>query len=332
MAFLEIINVSKSYGNKQILKNINLKLDKSSFTSLLGLSGCGKTTLLRIIAGLESVDSGKIFLEGKDITLLPTQKRNFGIVYQNFALFPHMTVFENIAYGLKIKKIDTLEIQQKVEAVLKKVNLLEKQKQNVTSLSGGEQQRVALARAIVTEPEMILLDEPLSNLDQSLRIEARKELKRLQNEIGITTIYVTHDQSEALALSNTISVMNQGEIVQVGTPNEIYFKPTDLFTADFVGHYNFFDAQNAKHLFNIDISEETTLALLPENIHLNSNNSNNNIVIKDILFSGIFTEYILETNHKIIQSVMPTNMTNKYKIGDFVSIIASKEHFILMQK
>ena len=212
MAFLEIINVSKSYGNKQILKNINLKLDKSSFTSLLGLSGCGKTTLLRIIAGLESVDSGKIFLEGKDITLLPTQKRNFGIVYQNFALFPHMTVFENIAYGLKIKKIDTLEIQQKVEAVLKKVNLLEKQKQNVTSLSGGEQQRVAVARALINQPLIVFADEPTGNLDSKNAKELHELFVSLRDDFKQTFLIVTHNEDLA-AMSDRRLHMKDGQIV-----------------------------------------------------------------------------------------------------------------------
>ncbi|MBU3713665.1 MAG: ABC transporter ATP-binding protein, partial [Ferruginibacter sp.] len=195
MSFLEIKNICKSFEGKSVLNNINISIKKGAFVSLLGKSGCGKTTLLRTIAGLELPEIGNIHLNGVDITSTPVQSRNIGFVFQNYALFPHLNVWQNIAYGLKIKKLSTSIVNAKVESVLNKVGLAQKKNTNVSLLSGGEQQRVAFARAIVNEPEILLLDEPLSNLDFSLRTQARNELKRLQRETGITSIFVTHDQT-----------------------------------------------------------------------------------------------------------------------------------------
>ena len=206
MAYLEIKNINKHFGSKHVLKDISIAAEKGSFVSLLGESGSGKTTLLRIIAGLEKPESGNVFLDGKDITYLPVEKRGIGLVFQNYALFPHMNVYNNIAYALKLRKIPARDIHKNVMQVLEKVYLHGKENQSVASLSGGEQQRVAIARAVVAEPKVLLLDEPLSNLDYHLRIQARNELKRLQNEIGVTSVFVTHDQSEALSLSNEIAV------------------------------------------------------------------------------------------------------------------------------
>lgn len=326
MAYLEIININKNYGSKQVLQNINLEAEKSSFISLLGQSGCGKTTLLRIIAGLEQVSSGVIRLDGNDITNLPSQFRNIGIVFQSYALFPHLNVSENIAYGLKIKKYTSLQIVNKVSEVLEKVNLSSKAKQNVSLLSGGEQQRVALARAIVTEPQVLLLDEPLSNLDYSLRLQARNELKRLQSDIGITSIYVTHDQSEALALSDRISVMNNGNIIQTGTPREIYWNPANAFTAGFVGRYNTFNKTQSSTLLNCIIPDNAVLAVLPEHLDIHKSTENTNVFIKDILFTGILTECILSTEEYLFKSVHLTNGTFNFNKGDFVSLSVSKDN------
>lgn len=325
MAFLEIKNISKKFGDSVVLNDLSIKIEKGNFFSFLGPSGCGKTTLLRIIAGLEFPDSGQIILDGVDITDLPPQKRNIGIVFQNYALFPHMTVFENIAYGLKIKKVSSIEINKLVDNVLEKVHLLNKKNQNVSLLSGGEQQRVSLARAIVMQPQLILFDEPLSNLDYSLRIEARNEIKRLQNEIGITAIYVTHDQSEALSLSDEIAVLQNGIAAQIGTSKEIYFKPTNKFVAQFVGHYNFFSKKNAAALFNCTTNDKETAAVLPEHLAIHKTNDRSTIIIKDILFAGPFAEYILSYNETIVR-VLATISNQSFTIGEGVLLSAASEN------
>ena len=231
---LIVKDISKKFSEQTVLESINLEIKQGEFFSLLGPSGCGKTTLLRIISGLEHATSGKIILEGNDVTDLSPQQRKVGIVFQNYALFPNMNVFKNVAYGLEIKKENKEEIKRKVDEVLKKVNLSHKAEASVSELSGGEQQRASLARVIVNQPSLILFDEPLSNLDYALRLEARSEIKRLQREAGITSVYVTHDQGEALALSDRIAVMNKGVIQQVGTPQELYNKPVNSFVAAFV--------------------------------------------------------------------------------------------------
>lgn len=321
MTYLEIKDINKKFDGKTVLNNIHLTVDKGSFVSLLGQSGCGKTTLLRIITGLENSDNGSIVLDRKNITTLPVQLRNIGIVFQNYALFPHMSVFENIAYGLKIKKINTLEIRHKVDEVLEKVNLSTKNKQNVSLLSGGEQQRVAFARAIVTEPQILLLDEPLSNLDHSLRIEARNELKRLQHEIGITCIYVTHDQSEALALSDVIAVMDKGNMVQTGSPKQIYNYPNNIFTAGFVGHYNLFDTAQAHTYFGYNVPQGSVLAILPENLMVHKiADGGGRMTVKHILFTGALTEYVLSNGEHLLKSTALTQPCCCLQQGDSVSL------------
>lgn len=308
-----------------MLNDLSIKIEKGDFFSFLGPSGCGKTTLLRIIAGLEYPDAGQIILDGIDITDLPPQKRNTGIVFQNYALFPHMTVFENIAYGLTIKKIPSTEINKLVEEVLEKVHLLHKKHQNISLLSGGEQQRVSLARAIVMQPQLILFDEPLSNLDYGLRIEARNEIKRLQKEIGITSIYVTHDQSEALSLSNEIAVLQNGIAAQIGTPKEIYFKPANKFVAQFVGHYNFFDKESSADLFKHTIKGGEAVAVLPEHLAIHKTTGKSNVLIKDILFSGSFIEHIISYKELIVR-VIATTPTQSFVIGENVLLSAATEN------
>lgn len=322
MAYLEIKGVNKTYNGRKVLSGIDLAIEKGDFLSLLGQSGCGKTTLLRIIAGLEHADSGSIVLDGNDITGLSAQDRNIGMVFQNYALFPHMNVYENIAYGLKIKKTDTASIRRKVDEVLEKVNLLPAIKQNVSLLSGGEQQRVALARAIVTEPHIILLDEPLSNLDFSLRLKARNELKRLQNDIGITSVYVTHDQSEALSLSDIIAVMDKGNIMQTGTPRSVYFEPNSVFTADFVGHCNFFNKESALEIFMITMPENSTAAVLPEHLGIQKTIGAPYFLITDILFTGALTEYILSGEDRVLKSLALTGPAPLFAKGDAVELSA----------
>ncbi len=241
-AHIIIQDLNKRYGNIDAVKDLDLEIERGSFTTLLGPSGCGKTTTLRIIAGFVKEDSGKIFLNDQLINNIPPHKRKVGMVFQSYALFPHMNVFNNLAYGLYIKKLPKSEIEEKVKNILRFIGLEGKEKQMISQLSGGQQQRVALGRTIILEPEVLLMDEPLSNLDAKLRISVRNEIKQIQKKLGITTIYVTHDQEEALSMSDTIVVMNSGEIQQIGTPWEIYNYPKNQFVADFIGMKNFIEA------------------------------------------------------------------------------------------
>ena len=238
---IDLQHISKSYDGQMILDDLNLYIRENEFLTLLGPSGCGKTTTLRLIGGFETPDQGKVIFDGKDITSLPPNKRQLNTVFQKYALFPHMTIAENIAFGLKIKKKSNAYIQDKIKYALKLVNLDGFENRTSDSLSGGQQQRIAIARAIVNEPKLLLLDEPLGALDLKLRQDMQYELIRLKNELGITFIYVTHDQEEALTMSDTIVVMNQGYIQQIGTPVDIYNEPEKAFVADFIGDSNIID-------------------------------------------------------------------------------------------
>lgn len=238
---IHLINVSKRFDDSEVLTKINLYIRKNEFLTLLGPSGCGKTTTLRIIGGFEEPDEGEVLFEGKNIADLPPYKRRVNTVFQRYALFPHMNVFENIAFGLKIKKMDPKTVKEKVRRMLALVNLVGYEKRSMESLSGGQQQRVAIARALVNEPEVLLLDEPLGALDLKLRQDMQIELKNMQKRLGITFVYVTHDQEEALTMSDTIVVMKDGIIHQIGTPVDIYNEPKNAFVADFIGESNIID-------------------------------------------------------------------------------------------
>lgn len=235
---LQLKHITKNFDDTGVLRGIDLDINRAEFITLLGSSGCGKTTTLRIIAGLEIPDEGNVILEGQDITLLEPNKRNVNTVFQNYALFPHMTVEDNIGYGLKIKKTPRAEIEAKVQEMLKLVQLEEYGRRRPEQLSGGQRQRVAIARAVANEPKVLLLDEPLGALDLKLRRQMQLELKRLQKQLGITFIYITHDQEEAINMSDRIAVMNEGVLEQVGTPNEIYYRPRTSYVASFVGNAN----------------------------------------------------------------------------------------------
>ena len=235
---IDLIDISKSFDGDVVLDELNLSVRENTFVTLLGPSGCGKTTTLRIIGGFEKPDQGRVVFDGQDITNLPPNKRQLNTVFQKYALFTHMTIAENIAFGLKIKNKSKSYIDDKIKYALKLVNLDGFENRSVTSLSGGQQQRIAIARAIVNEPRLLLLDEPLGALDLKLRQDMQYELIRLKNELGITFIYVTHDQEEALTMSDTIVVMNQGYIQQMGTPEQIYNEPENAFVADFIGESN----------------------------------------------------------------------------------------------
>ena len=239
---IDLVNITKSYDKHVILDDLNLYIRENEFLTLLGPSGCGKTTTLRLIGGFETPDSGKIIFDGEDITNLAPNKRHLNTVFQKYALFTHMTIAENIAFGLKIRKKSKAYIDDKIKYALKLVNLDGYENRMADSLSGGQQQRIAIARAIVNEPKVLLLDEPLGALDLKLRQDMQYELIRLKNELGITFIYVTHDQEEALTMSDTIVVMNQGYIQQIGTPEDIYNEPENAFVADFIGDSNIIPA------------------------------------------------------------------------------------------
>lgn len=238
---IRLDHVSKSFGSTQVLEKLNLTIDRHTFVTLLGPSGCGKTTTLRLIGGFEKPDEGRVFYEDTDITDLPPYKRKLNTVFQKYALFPHMDVYENIAFGLRLKKLSKSVIDDKVKRMLKLVNLGGFEKRNIDSLSGGQQQRVAIARALVNEPEVLLLDEPLGALDLKLRKEMQLELKNIQQALGITFVYVTHDQEEALTMSDTIVVMKDGLVLQQGAPTDIYNEPENAFVADFIGESNIID-------------------------------------------------------------------------------------------
>jgi ABC-type Fe3+/spermidine/putrescine transport system ATPase subunit len=240
---LRIRNVSKHFGKVQALKNVTLDIPRGSFTTFLGPSGCGKTTLLRSIAGFYEVDQGELYIGERKINDVPSHLRNAIMVFQDYALFPHMNIRENIVYGLKIKKLPDEEIERRCARTVQYLGLEGLLQRSPAQISGGQQQRVALARALIMEPEVLLLDEPLSNLDAKLRVNIRAELRQLQKRLGITTIYVTHDQAEALALSDQVAVMNEGEIVQCGSPWEIYFRPGSTFVASFVGTANLLEGR-----------------------------------------------------------------------------------------
>jgi len=248
MVQVQVENVRKTYGKVEALKGASLTFASGAMTAILGPSGCGKTTLLRSIAGFIGIDEGRILFDHEEVTELPPQRRGTAMVFQNYALWPHMTIFENVAYGLRLQKVPAAEIRRRVLKVLALVeiaNLTDVETRKPAALSGGQQQRVALARALVVAPKVLLMDEPLSNLDAKVRQRLRAELRRLQKQVGITAIYVTHDQEEALALADTVVLMDQGRIVQEGTPQEIYLKPTTAFAAEFLGVSNQLEGEAA---------------------------------------------------------------------------------------
>ena len=303
-SFLELKNLKKSFApGEAVLQRINLTIRQGEFVTLLGASGCGKTTTLRIIAGLEQPDSGSVWLEGQDVTALEPNQRDVNTVFQNYALFPHMNVADNIGYGLKIRKAPKAEIKKKVKEMLELVQLEGYEKRKPSELSGGQKQRVAIARALANNPRVLLLDEPLGALDLQLRRTMQLELKRLQKKLGITFIYITHDQEEAINMSDRIVVMNQGQFEQIGTPDEIYNHPKTSYVAAFVGNANIFKGtvaeKNGHHIKvklgdevasidteeKVNIGETVTVALRGENILLEEN-ANLHATVKEKNFAA----------------------------------------------
>ena len=257
---IDIKHVKKQYDDNVVIKDLSAHIRGGELFTLLGPSGCGKTTLLRMIAGFNSIEAGTIAFDEQIINGIPVYKRNFGMVFQNYAIFPNMTVYRNIEYGLKNKKLTKAEIAQRVQRIMETVQIMPYKDRYPDKLSGGQQQRVALARAIVVQPQVLLMDEPLSNLDAKLRLEMREAIREIQEEIGITTVYVTHDQEEALAISDRIAVMNKGDILQIDEPERIYQRPHSTFVADFIGHSNHFAA-------TVDSQQQDTTLITLENGH-----------------------------------------------------------------
>lgn len=293
-------NIEIKYGDFVAIENLNLDIKEGEFFTFLGPSGCGKTTSLRALVGFLSPSKGKVYVGDKDVTNLPVEKRNIGMVFQSYALFPTMSVYDNIAFGMKVKKASKTEIDQKVHEVAAKIKITESQlKKNVSDLSGGQQQRVALARAIVLEPKIFCLDEPLSNLDAKLRIDMRMELKRLQKELGITTLYVTHDQEEALTLSDRIAVFNNGYVEQVGTPYEIYNESKSEFVCDFIGDINRLKGEllsevNTQSGANLDTNKTGFVRIERCIIEEKAGYVKLTGKVEEAEFSGVLTKYVLE--------------------------------------
>lgn len=293
-------NIEIKYGDFVAIENLNLDIKEGEFFTFLGPSGCGKTTSLRALVGFLSPSKGKVYVGDKDVTNLPVEKRNIGMVFQSYALFPTMSVYDNIAFGMKVKKASKTEIDQKVHEVAAKIKITESQlKKNVSDLSGGQQQRAALARAIVLEPKILCLDEPLSNLDAKLRIDMRMELKRLQKELGITTLYVTHDQEEALTLSDRIAVFNNGYVEQVGTPYEIYNESKSEFVCDFIGDINRLKGEllsevNTQSGANLDTNKTGFVRIERCISEEKAGYVKLTGKVEEAEFSGVLTKYVLE--------------------------------------
>ena len=323
--FLQIIDVSKRFDNVVALDKVNLKIAKSEIFSLLGSSGCGKSTLLRIIAGFEKPDEGRILLEGKDITKLPPYVRPLNIMFQNYALFPHLNVTNNIQFGLKEEKISKEEINHRVNEILNLLELNGLEKRKINEISGGQQQRVALARCLVKKPKLLLLDEPLAALDKQLRVQTQFELVNLQYKLGITFIIVTHDQEEAMSLSDRMAIMKNGEILQVGNPVEIYEKPKDKYIANFIGTANIFNVLNKNNQIiikelNYEVKDTNNkenyvkCLIRPEKISvkkLENQSDNLNIgVVKEVAYLGSYTKYLIDVNGFEFYSFMQNSLVS----------------------
>ena len=305
---ISLRNINVAFDGEVILNNINLDIKDKEFVTLLGPSGCGKTTTLRIIGGFLTPDSGTVSFEGKEINNLPAYKRNVNTVFQRYALFPHLNVYDNVAFGLRIKKMAEKDIQKRVAEMLELVNLKGYEKRSINSLSGGQQQRVAIARALVNRPKVLLLDEPLGALDLKLRKEMQTELKAIQQRLEITFIYVTHDQEEALTMSDTVVVMNKGDIQQIGSPVDIYNEPINAFVADFIGESNILDGIMKKDLLveifgsefecvDSGFGENTPVDVVirPEDIKLiDSENAKITGIVESVTFKGVHYEMVID--------------------------------------
>ncbi|MEG0740607.1 MAG: ABC transporter ATP-binding protein [Clostridia bacterium] len=332
---IQLNDIVVKFGDFTALHNINVEVREGEFFTFLGPSGCGKTTTLRTITGFIEPVQGSVCVRGKDITHVPIEERNIGIVFQSYALFPTMTVYDNIAFGLKVKKLKRAEIDQKVLTIAKKVDLSDEQlKKAVSQLSGGQQQRVAIARALVTEPAIICMDEPLSNLDAKLRVQLRNELKAMQKDFGITTIYVTHDQEEALTLSDRIAVFNKGAIEQIGTPNEVYNHSQTEFVSNFIGDINLLSAAVVQKLAqsgaNVNPSMRNYIRLerVQVNAQITSGTLALNGVIKNREYYGLYIKYYIDLGSQVIKAIEKNDGINIYEAGEQVRVGIDPAHIM----
>ncbi|MDR7314590.1 ABC transporter ATP-binding protein [Brevibacillus nitrificans] len=352
MSSVTLEHVHKRFGQAKGVEDVHIHIESGEFFTFLGPSGCGKTTTLRMIAGFYFPTEGQIRFGSREVTSVPPHKRNTGMVFQNYALFPHMTVFENIAFGLQVRKLSRTETQERVEKMMKLVRLEGYGERRIDQLSGGQQQRVALARALVIEPQILLLDEPLSNLDAKLREETRFEIKRLQLELGITTIYVTHDQAEAMSMSDRIMVMQSGEVQQIGTPHDIYHRPVNRFVASFIGETNLWEGtvagfegdevqvrvasgqiltglkKNASPQVRLAAGEKVTLSIRPESVMESTTGEEANTVTGAVVlaeFTGACVNYVTSVGDEQLRS-MSINLGRPVKQrGDTIKLRIPKE-------
>ncbi len=339
---IELKDVSKHYGKTKVIENINLYVKKNEFLTLLGPSGCGKTTILRMIGGFEKPTTGDVIFDEEIINDMPVHKRPLNTIFQKYALFPHMNVFDNIAFGLKISKAPKTEIKEKVTKMLELVKLEGYEKRKANSLSGGQQQRVAIARALVNEPKVLLLDEPLGALDLKLRQEMQIELKEMQERLGITFIFVTHDQEEALTMSDTIVVLDKGDIQQIGTPEEIYNRPRNCFVAKFIGESNIVSANmienNLVEISNAKFKcvesrfspgQEVNVIIRPEDIKIVSRGQGTiEGVVELVTFKGVYYEMIIRENDRVwkVQNI------NKREVNEIVGMTVESERIHVIRK
>lgn len=338
MAFIEFKNIGKSYDGKTfVLKNLNLSIEKGDLATLLGPSGCGKSTLLRMLAGFEEVTEGQIFIDGKDISDLAPGKRGIGMVFQQYSLFPNMNVYENIAFGLKMAKIAPDEIDAKVKHMLEIVDLIGRENYYPNNLSGGQKQRVALARALVTEPSVLLLDEPLSAIDALLRKSLQKEIRDIQQKLNITTVFVTHDQDEAMVMSDIIHVMNKGVIEQRAVPTEMYTKPKTYFVASFMGNYNVLSPHEFNKMTGQNVDK--AVAIRPEVIELVSTEVQpgedyyllRGIIVGNIITSNILTYYI-DVNGVEVRADILYRSFNIHNDGESINIKILKRNCLQLEQ
>lgn len=344
---ITIKNAKKLYGDFEVIGDLSIDIKNGELFTLLGPSGCGKTTLLRMIAGFNTIEGGDFYFNDLRINDIDPSKRNIGMVFQNYAIFPNLTVRKNVEFGLKYRESNKEIIQTKAEEFIELVQVSDHADKMPDKLSGGQQQRVALARALVIQPEVLLMDEPLSNLDAKLRVEMRAAIRSIQNEVGITTVYVTHDQEEAMAISDRIAVMNNGEILQCSHPQEIYQRPNDLFVASFIGKTNMLPAsfidKNHIQLKNgliVEVSdmisgnfEELVVSIRPEDFKINKKEGVINAVVTDSIFLGLNTHYtlILETGDEI-EIIQESGLGFLYSVDEEVSLIINEEKINVFDK
>ena len=341
MNYLQIKDISKTFEEKRVLNHINLQVQKDEFLTLLGPSGCGKTTLLRILGGFEQADAGQIIFENKDISHQAPYERPMNTVFQQYALFPHLNVYNNIAFGLKLKKMKAQEIKERVSKILELVNLVGYETRTIQGLSGGQQQRVSIARALVNEPKVLLLDEPLAALDLNLRKRMQLELKNMQQQVGITFIYVTHDQEEALTMSDKIVVLNEGEIQQIGSPVDIYNEPKNSFVANFVGQSNILKGIMVKDFLvkinGIDLicvdknfakNERVQVVIRPEDVEISKDKGPFEGRVLSTVFKGIHYEMVLE----IMGKEWLSQSTRPWPVGEDVRVFIDPENIHVMKE